>query len=275
METANGRVFAVRGIATGKLTALADHPERLLYDRLRRPVKWSHSSEVVETTIDVSGVPTSVVLKRCGYKSRFKAFLGRFRRSRALAAWQRGHALLARGIPTARPLVVSEPRGGWFARDSYLVTERIAGAVDLHEYARRLASRTTPDRERRVRQLAQSVGTLIGRMHAAGLSHRDLKANNLIVVERAGSVDVLMIDLDGLRVRRTVGPATRSRDLGRLATSAEAHRWLTRTARLRLLRSYLAQFPLESREWKPLWRQIAGHVRVRTARFRYNGLPVA
>jgi len=257
LETSHGRVYSFCGIAAAHLTALADHPERLYRDGFRRRADEENDRDMVETTLDVSGVKTQVLLTRYRYTNWFEALLGRFRRSRALVAWQRGHALLARGIETPRPLAMSEPRGRWFARDSYLATQRIAGAVELHEYARQLASKTTLLRAQRIRQLAQSVGALMGRMHAAGLSLRHLNVDRLLVVERPEGVDVSVADVGGLPFRRRDSRTIRSRDLARLTTATNALHWLSRTARARLLKSYLAQFPLESRDWKRAWRQIA------------------
>jgi tRNA A-37 threonylcarbamoyl transferase component Bud32 len=69
-----------------------------------------------------------------------------------------------------------------------------------------------PDR----RTLLHRLGTLIRRMHDRGVSHRDLKAPNLLV--RPGG-DILVCDLDGAAVHRRVNERKRKRDRERLTRS--------------------------------------------------------
>ena len=152
--------------------------------------------------------------------------------SRSMAAFRRGHALLARGIATARPAAAVDRRGGGRVRDTLVMTEAVAGEP-LSDWLRR--GPPAAERRRVVRELAR----MIRRMHDAGFSHRDLKAPN-ILISPAGGQPVL-VDLDGLRERAAVSAGRRARDLMRLSVSLDEWGVARQADRLRFLRTYLGR----------------------------------
>ena len=156
-----------------------------------------------------------------------------------------GPVLAARHIATPRPLAVCEPRGDWLFRSSYLATEWIAGGENLHLYGWRLAGWPLPERLREASFCAARLGRLVGQMHAAGISHRDLKAANLLAVRRGDDLAVYLVNTDGVRIGRRPGARRRAAELARLAIALEAHPWVTRSICCRFLRAYAAQFRRE------------------------------
>jgi hypothetical protein len=112
-------------------------------------------------------------------------------------------------------------------------------------------------------------------MHAWHISHPDLKGCNLLIAERAGGLEAFLIDLDGVRLVRRLWPGARARNLGRLATSLEAHPWVTRTDRLRFLRAYLREAaPSRNCDWKGLWRAAGAASRAIIKRLKRRGRQV-
>ena len=111
-------------------------------------------------------------------------------------------------------------------------------------------------------------------MHAWHIAHRDLKGCNLMLVEREADVEAYLIDLDGVRVGRSLSFATQARNLARLATSIEAHPWATRGDRLRFLRAYLREMSPGKSAWKPLWRATAAKSRAITRSLTRRRRPV-
>lgn len=268
----NNREFYCLSGATTAGHAVTDLPreefERLLADPdaplqagAHRPLKLAHRSVVVQSELRLTRGMTQVAYKRVRAKSWSKALAFLFRSSPAMEAWYLGQALLLRGIATARPLLVCEKRRFGLRSDSYLATQWIEGAINLHLYGWKLARSTPEERRRRTRQAAAALGRLIGRMHAWHIAHRDLKGCNLMLTERGDAVDAYLIDLDGVRVGRRLSFATQSRNLARLATSLEAHPWVTRTDRLRFLKAYLREISPGKSNWKPLWRRAAAYSR--------------
>jgi tRNA A-37 threonylcarbamoyl transferase component Bud32 len=251
------------------LIRLLKDPAEELQCHLGRPVKLSHESVVVRARWTVGKEVADAALKQYRPRNWWKTFCGLFR-CRALRGWHRAKMLLARDIATPRPIAVCRARI-WSSPTSYLATEWIAGAKNLHRYGWGLAQRPACERFRRARQCAESLGSLIGRMHAAGVSHRDLKGANLLVVERGECVATWLVDLDGVKLRRRLGPKLRAANLARLAAGLEAHPWVTRTIFCRFLRAYARQFPQGSVAWKPLWHAVAARGRDIVRRKRRKG----
>jgi tRNA A-37 threonylcarbamoyl transferase component Bud32 len=130
-----------------------------------------------------------------------------FLRPRALRSWEISHALGLRLLPTPRALLAC--RESRLSGRSLFCAEAVEDARTLD---RALGAMEEPDR----RTLLHRLGTLIRRMHDRGVSHRDLKAPNLLV--RPGG-DILVCDLDGAAVHRRVNERKRKRDRERLTRS--------------------------------------------------------
>ncbi|MEZ6072189.1 MAG: lipopolysaccharide kinase InaA family protein [Pirellulales bacterium] len=222
-----------------------------------RPCKLTHASVVVEGQLCVADEPWHVAYKRCRVTRLWKLLLAPLRRSRALDAWYRANALVARGIATPRPIMAIEPPWPTRWRESYLATQWIPDVLNLHLYAWKLAELPRDRRVAAANVCAQRMGTLIGRMHHWGVSHRDLKACNLLVASVGNDVECHVVDPDGVRIRRHVSFRRRSRDLARLAASMAAHPWLPKTTLLRFMREYLRAQRDVQLDWKQLWRSIA------------------
>ncbi|HXY35841.1 MAG TPA: lipopolysaccharide kinase InaA family protein, partial [Planctomycetaceae bacterium] len=111
----------------------------------------------------------------------------------------------AAGIETIHCVAVGVQSQGLLARDSYLASRAIANVTPLDELARspqHAALRTPAFR----RELARSLGRLCGRLHRAGLVHRDLHPANLLAEMTAGGrIALKLIDLQGVRRRRRWG----------------------------------------------------------------------
>jgi hypothetical protein len=126
-------------------------------------------------------------------------------------------------------------------------------------------------------------------LHRRQVSHRDLKgANILISVPAAGedgagngsqfaspASNVWLIDLAGVTTSRRLPLARRIQNLARLHASLGRHALLTRTDKLRFLRTYL-QWGLAGRsDWKVWWRAIERATQAKIRRNARNGRPLS
>ncbi len=256
LRSANFAGFAVRGLPKAAWAEMLEDPESLMRHSTHRAVKLSHTSVVVEADLPFAGQHITVAYKRTRHRCWWKVLAGWFRPNRALVAWQLGHALAARGIPTAQPIAVCRQRGWSLAPSSYLLTRWLPGATNLHSFAWDLAERCEDERRRRSRQCAASLGALAGRLHAWKISHRDLKGCNLVVVQQPEGMDCYLIDLDGARLARSLPRRVAVSNIARLATSMLAHEWVSRGDRLRFLRAYLLARGLDPQQWKPWWEAV-------------------
>jgi tRNA A-37 threonylcarbamoyl transferase component Bud32 len=274
LDKPNASAHGVADLARSELVRLMEAPELLLERNLDRPVKLGHNKLIVRAELPLADGPLPVSYARYRPRNRWKAFWGRFRRSRALRGWYMGNALRARGIATPRPLAVCQVRPGWFCSESYLATEWIDGSENLHLYGWRLAGLNKAERLRRAAACAESLGKLVGRMHACGISHGDLKASNVLVVERGTEIETYFIDAEDVRIARRLRWRRRVRDLARLATSIEAHPWVTPSILCRFLRAYVGQLRPGAVAWRPLWREVTRRSRRLVRRKRRRGREV-
>jgi tRNA A-37 threonylcarbamoyl transferase component Bud32 len=232
-------------------------PWRFIQAAAALPVKISPETLVLQANLPVGGRPLAVAVKQYIPRSLWKELAAWFRPSKAGENWEKAEFLRARGIATPRPLLACRTRGWRMVHSSFLVTEWITGGENLHLYGWRLGKQAADVRLRIAAACAEDLGRLLGRMHAAGATHRDLKAANLLVVEGQASVSTWLVDLDGLQMGRRMDLARQARDLGRLAAGLAAHPWVTRSICRRFLRAYAGQFPQQNVDWKPLWRATA------------------
>ena len=203
----------------------------------------------------------SLFVKRYNYQGLGYALKDLLRPSRARRVWVLANSLHMRGTPTPLPHAYLERRRFRVLLESYLIIEGVEG-LGLLEFADRCHGSGQSFLGKR--RLTREIATLVRRLHDRGISHRDLKVQNLMVrgegLERARP---LLLDLDGVRIGR-VSWRRRVRDLARLARDFSDHSPLTRTDRVRFLQAYLGS--RDRYPWKKLWQRIA----IMQARARAN-----
>jgi tRNA A-37 threonylcarbamoyl transferase component Bud32 len=174
-----------------------------------RVLKDGRSSSVV--------IRGRLVVKEFRPKRLRSPFLDRLRLSRPLRGLARSIILQILGIPTAPVLAAGERRRRGLVTGGFLVSREVPGAKTLLGALREGACGI--DGAAADRGLLRSTGRLIGRLHEAGITHRDLKALNILVDERGR---IALVDLDGLRAAGRVGLRRAAKDLGRLLRDLRA-----------------------------------------------------
>jgi tRNA A-37 threonylcarbamoyl transferase component Bud32 len=252
--------------------------------------KDSRSSTVAELDFPVGGTSRRVIYKRFRVTSRLDPWLALFRPAPARRSWVNGHSLRLRWLPTPRPLAVFHRRQHGLPCEGYLLTAKVEGAEDLHLFMDRIGRLPEQEYLKAIRDVLEKVACLVRDMHARGVSHRDLKAVNLLVVHdptasQAASADpidhwpltssvIWLIDLVGVRLHRRLGMRRKVQNLARLNASFVRHPGVRMTDRLRFLRIYL-QCGLRQSDWKSWWRRIERVTRAKVARNARNGRPLA
>lgn len=162
-----------------------------------------------------------------------------WRCTRQRRAWRRANALLVRGLRTARPLIWVDAGRGLRGREGVMASEALADW--------RTVDAVLPDEcGARHLKLVATVAREVRRLHEAGMSNRDLKAQNILVRYSGDRWQVAFVDMAGMRLhRRSVGRSRRMQNLMRLAFSwsgvgvSGQAKGLARTDRLRFLKTYL------------------------------------
>jgi tRNA A-37 threonylcarbamoyl transferase component Bud32 len=251
------RGYAARDLDSAVLANLAADPDAPFRSTDSRILKDSRSSTVAEINLASDGITRRVIYKRFQVTQRMDPWLGLLRRTAATRSWVSGHGLRERCLPTARPLAVFHRFQRVRPAEGYLLTEKIENAIDLHELIRRLVELPSEQGRIELRKRIDALARLIRELHSRGLTHRDLKAANVLTPEALDDVRFWFIDLVGVRRPRHVGRRAKMRDLMRLHISFLSHPFITRTEKLRFLRAYCRVGLVGAGEWKDRWQAIA------------------
>ncbi|MFB3891567.1 MAG: lipopolysaccharide kinase InaA family protein [Phycisphaerae bacterium] len=157
---------------------------------------------------------------------RLAAFLGYKRAMKELDLASH----LGRNGVSATPILAAMSDGS----TEWVVSSAVAPAVPANVWhARQLEAGS--DGAAAIRRATVALADMIGKMHAAGVSHDDLHCGNILV--RAGGGELVLMDLHRARRRRRLGRRARAANLAQLLY--DRCDWTTRTDRLRFLKRYL------------------------------------
>jgi tRNA A-37 threonylcarbamoyl transferase component Bud32 len=230
-------------------------------------VKDSRTTTVAEVTLTVTGEPTRVIYKRFNRKKWLDPFLCVFRPSRAWRAWQAGQDLASRAVATPRNLAVMGRlsagkklvRLDWLPRDTYLVTVKAEPSITVGDYARDvMPTLDLESRRAQLRRLIPALARLVRTMHERSLSHRDMKAANILIEGDPAALDpkLSLIDLVGVQLRFPTPTDRVVQNLARLQISLASVPGRTHTDALRFLKAYVPRAFARRHDWKDLWRAV-------------------
>jgi serine/threonine-protein kinase RIO1 len=93
--------------------------------------------------------------------------------------------------------------------------------------------------------------------HDLRIAHGDLKAKNILVKTSDERNLFYLLDLDSIRMKKTLPRRTLIKDLARLNASFLDTRLLSRSDRMRFLITYLSEEPQRDSAQRIYWREIA------------------
>jgi len=134
------------------------------------------------------------------------------------------------GIPTMLPVAAGLRRRRLVLRESFLITQELAGCRRLDHFL--TATTRVPSSLRR--RLAEQLAQVVRRMHDRGFNHRDLYLCH-VLINAAGKL--FIVDLHRVDQRSRVPERWRVKDLAALNYSAPAA--ASRTDRLHFFKHYL------------------------------------
>lgn len=173
--------------------------------------------------------------------------------------WLAIHRLTAIGIDTMRAVAFGQRGWNPARRHSFLITEELAPTISLEDFCREWAHQPLPAALKHA--LIRRVADMAGRMHRAGVNHRDFYLCHFLLhlepQPSAQNLKLSLIDLHRAQSRTQVPRRWRDKDLAGLYFSALGI-GLSQRDFLRFLRVYFAR-PLRAilRDEAPLLRHLA------------------
>jgi tRNA A-37 threonylcarbamoyl transferase component Bud32 len=280
--------IASRDLDLDQVPELVRDPDAVFQKPETVLIKDSRTTTVARTTLSVQGRPTSVIYKRFNRKKWIDPLLTLFRPSRAWRSWQSAQHLVSRGIPTPQNLAFIAKRRpwrwmpllSWLSHETYLVTIEQPHSSTLADHVRqRFPALPEPVRRAQIRGLSLALARLIRTLHERSLSHRDLKASNILIRDQQtgepSRFDLSLIDLVGVSLKHPLPESRRIQNLARLHLSLAEVPGRTRTDTLRFLRAYLPGGLGRRDVWKRWWRRIERASQAKRAQNGRRGRPLS
>lgn len=180
-----------------KLLATTLHP-----DRLKSPTKDAalrHARNVIWAIADPRDSKRQLTVKQPVKMYPHKAFLDRFKPSKAKRSWDGAMELMRRGIGTAEPLAYFEKRNDRSLKQNFYICEHIPAQANIGQIFSALSSGQSNylglDAENIYRQFAQFCND----MHNRLIYFRDFSGGNILVNVKQGKLEFSLIDTARLR----------------------------------------------------------------------------
>lgn len=256
---------------------LMRNPDAPFGNAVRRWWKMGRVTRVAEVQFPSILRGRTLIYKQYHFKGWHESLAALVHPNQATRAWSCGAALLLREIPTPRPLLLLHKLRCGLPVNSYLLTQKVPGAVTIAQYLEEHLPRLEPaERKRVVRGVIECAAILLRTLHERRVTHRDLKASNILVspAEDLAQPQLWLVDLDSVQTWQTVPERLRIQNLARFHVSFHQSGWITRADRLRFLRTYLGHHFLDRPHWKSYWRRVAVQTQRKVQRNRRRGRDV-
>lgn len=194
-----------------------------------------HSPKINVSILKDNG--KNICVKQFRNLSLWDILKDRFRASKGLKAWVGANGLKVRRLPSLHALGLVEKRSWLGLRESFFLMETSERGQELDRYI----LEELKDSQKR-RRFIQTFATWLSHFHRMGLYHRDMKTCNLLTFEDRGTWAFHLLDLEDLFLKGKVNEKKLFRSLLQLNTSIP--KAISRTDRLRFLRSYTALHPI-------------------------------
>jgi tRNA A-37 threonylcarbamoyl transferase component Bud32 len=254
------RAFAVPELPAEFVRRVMANPDGVFDSHVVAMWKQGRSTRVAAVDMPAIRHADPLVFKQYFFKGWHESLSTVLRPNQAERAWNHGAALLLRELPTPRPLMLVHKTVAGLPVTSYLLCERVPGAMGLCDYLEDRLAATNDRKERRriIEGVVDETARLLRTLHARQVTHRDLKASNVLAepTDDPAKPKLWLIDLDGVTTWKKVPEKHRAQNLARINVSFWRFDWLTRADRLRFLRIYMGRNFYNRPERKRLWRAV-------------------
>jgi hypothetical protein len=235
-------------------------------DGIRGPVTAIPASDfarVFRGILNFHGDEHRLILKEYLHRSFVDILKHLFIPGRAQRACIASVALLDHGIPCPPVVALGVKRLGPIPLSSFLLTEEITDAPDIYAWITQTWLNAGDSVRKVRRQFIAALGSTIGRMHAAGIAHGDLRPRNILARQESGRWTFYLLDNERTRQFRRLHDRLRQKNLHQIGMFPLG---VSRTDRWRFYRAYLAENPAQQANPKPLARSVEALTSARLAR---------
>ncbi len=221
-------------------------PDQHQYQR----VASSDYANVFFTRMSVGDQSVGVYIKDYCFRSRADFLKHFFRASRARRAFNASFMLRENGFNAPEPLILMQKKAGPFTTKAILITREAVDAQKLrHTFWKVVENGLTPKRN-----FLKKFGRVIGRMHARGIIHGDLRIGNVLVQESGGDHSFWFIDNE--RTVRFASPPVNLIKKNLVQLNMFGYKSLSNTDKMRFIKEYAQQRGLSREEMRNIVRLV-------------------
>lgn len=226
-------------------------------------VQSSDYTRVFKGTVSFDERNHGLYLKRYLCRSALDFIKHLFRPSRARRAFNA--SLMLRQNALYAPTVVGllERRRGPFCTDNSLLTEEVEGGRSMVDVLNDLNRDTSAGALARKRALIRAFAETVGRMHARGIFHGDLRLGNVLAARKGQNWRFFFIDNERTRKFHRLPSRLRLKNLVQVNLFIHG---ITDTDRLRFFGAYLAVNPTIQKHYSRWAEKIITKTNVRLSR---------
>ena len=238
----NCTLFINKNFRNGNLEQALLAGEKTLQERYQlTPVLSSHSSRVCKFTASFDGMERWIYFKQYLCRSAWDFIKHLVRPSRAKRAFKATLILEKNGFEAPVVVAMGECKSSFLDRENFLATIEVEGARQIYQFIPDKLENFTKKQLQDKRELIRTFGRTIGRMHAAGIFHGDLRLGNVLARQEESGWRFSFIDNERTKKFHRLPRRLRLKNLVQL--NMYPTRGLTNTDRMRFFNAYLSVNP--------------------------------
>jgi len=223
--------------------------EKALGKKFRlRAVRSSRFAKVYRFGAELNGVGRVVYFKEFLSRSVWDSFKHIFRASRARRALEGSLMLNSRGFGVPAVIAMGESKRGPFVGGDFLVTLEVENSKQVYQFLGDNSGNLNSEEVRSKHKLLRDFGKTVGKMHAAGIFHGDLRVGNVLASFEKDGWEFFFLDNERTKWFCRLPNRLRLKNL--VQVNMHRVRVLTNSDRLRFFKSYLEAEPALGDGWK-------------------------
>jgi hypothetical protein len=203
------------------------------------PVPSSDVSRVYKFTAGLDDKERCFYFKQYLYRSTLDFIKHLVRPSRAMRAFKANLMLEKHGFEAPVIVAIGEYKSSFLDRENFLVTIKVEDARQIHQFIPDNLEDFTKEQLNDLRELIRTFGHTVGRMHAAGIFHGDLRLGNVLVKREKNGWNIFFIDNERTRKFRRLPARLRLKNL--VQANMLISDCITLTDRMRFFKAYLQE----------------------------------
>lgn len=220
-----------QALSTGEKT-LREHYELT-------PVQSSDVSRVYKFSANFDGKERVIYFKQYLYRSTLDFIKHLVRPSRAKRAFKATLMLEQNGFEAPVVVAMGECKSSFLDREYFLLTVEVEDAKQIKQLIPESLENFTKKQLHDMRELIRTFGNTVGRMHAAGIFHGDLRLGNILARQEKNGWHFFLIDNERTRKFRRLPARLRLKNL--VQANILISDCVTKTDRMRFFKAYLRE----------------------------------